>query len=237
MIKLPENKPKESDKTPRIFFIWGKSMSGKTYLARQFPNPILLNTDGNGKKVDTPSIPINNFLEFLEAIDLLKSSTHSFETIVIDLINDIDIMLTNYVCEDNKAKALADIPYGKGFGIFNSMWKNLMMKLSTLKMNIVFISHCTSKLENNNTILVPSLQDRTLNPCLGRCDISIQTKKLGNTYLKFTITKRDSYKPEDIKNPIIYNALKDVASLFEKPTPQVKTIQPTTNNKTIGGNK
>ena len=61
MSLLPENKPKTFEKTPKIFFIWGGSMSGKTYLARQFPNPIILNTDGNAKKVSTPSVDIKDF--------------------------------------------------------------------------------------------------------------------------------------------------------------------------------
>ena len=42
---LPPNQPKIADKTPTKFFIWGPSMSGKTYLARQFPNTLILYTD------------------------------------------------------------------------------------------------------------------------------------------------------------------------------------------------
>lgn len=48
---LPANKPKNKDITPKVFFIWGQSMSGKTYLARQFPSPVIINTDGNAKKL------------------------------------------------------------------------------------------------------------------------------------------------------------------------------------------
>ena len=53
MSLLPENKPKEIDLTPRMFVIGGAAMSGKTYNACKFPNPILINTDGNCKKVTT----------------------------------------------------------------------------------------------------------------------------------------------------------------------------------------
>ena len=65
---LPENKQMEKDITPKVFFIWGQSMHGKTYLARQFPNPIILNTDGNGKKISTPHVEINDFETFVEAL-------------------------------------------------------------------------------------------------------------------------------------------------------------------------
>ena len=60
MSLLPENKPKEIDLTPRMFVIGGAAMSGKTYNACKFPNPILINTDGNCKKVTTPSIYLND---------------------------------------------------------------------------------------------------------------------------------------------------------------------------------
>ena len=47
MIKLPVNEPKIADITPKSFLIWGESMSGKTYLAREFESPLIINTDGN----------------------------------------------------------------------------------------------------------------------------------------------------------------------------------------------
>ena len=66
---LPVNKPKEKDITPKVFFIWGQSMSGKTYLARQFPNPLIINTDGNAKKVDTPSVEVYDFETFVKVLE------------------------------------------------------------------------------------------------------------------------------------------------------------------------
>lgn len=217
MIKLPENKKTDFDQTPRIFFVWGESMSGKTYMARQFPNPILLNTDGNAKKVDTPSIEINNFTEFCEAIDILEKGNHTFETIIIDLIDDIDTMLYDYICKKHKVESLADIAFGKGFNTYKNVWKQLMMQISKLKYNIIFISHIIEVVENGNTLTKPSLPDKQLNTCLGRCDLAIQTKKLGQSYLKIVTSKRENYKPEYIKNEQILNILKGCMALFEKP--------------------
>lgn len=225
MIVLPENKPTTFDKTPRIFFVWGESMSGKTFFARQFPNPILLNTDGNADKVDTPSIKINSFQHFIEIIETLENTKHTFETIVIDLIDDIELLLNNYVCEKLKVSNIADAPFGKGYSEVKNIWKNLMMKISTLKFNIIFISHIITTTENNNTISVPSLPEKPLNACLGRCDLQIQTKKLGTTYMKIVTNKRDNYIKEDIKNPTIIKVLDGTIGLFDKP----KTVMP--NNK------
>ena len=100
-----------------------------------------------------------------------------------------------------------------------------MMKISTLKFNIIFVSHIITTTENNNTISVPSLPEKPLNACLGRCDLQIQTKKLGSTYMKIVTNKRDNYIKEDIKNPTIIKVLDGTIGLFDKP----KTLMP--NNK------
>ena len=60
MFKLPENKPQTPKDTPRNFFIYGETMSGKSYLANEFPNPIVLNTDGNAQANVVPSIQLAN---------------------------------------------------------------------------------------------------------------------------------------------------------------------------------
>lgn len=217
---LPENKPTTFDKTPTKFFVWGASMTGKTYFARHFPNPILLNTDGNYVKVDTPSVYIKDFEHFCKVIDELEKGDHAFETIIIDLIDDIELMVTKYICAKNstpkvKIEALADLGYGKGFSMHNSIWKNLMMKLSTLPYNVIFISHLTEYVEDKNTIKVPSLPAKQLNSCLGRCDLQIQCIKFGNTYQKVVTSQRDTYKKEDIKNEKLLKLLSSITGLLK----------------------
>ena len=214
---LPVNEPKKPDLTPKNYLIWGESMSGKTYLARQFPNPLIINTDGNAKKVDTPSVEISKFTEFIEVIDALEKEQHDYKTVIIDLVADIEIMLTNYICEQSKVEALADIGFGKGFAKFNQVWKNLMMKLSQMPYNIIFISHLMNSTdENDNPIQVPSLPQKQLNACQGRCDLVIQTRKLGTKYISTVTAKRDQYTEENIKDKQILNILKPVMGLFPR---------------------
>lgn len=215
-MKLPENKAKDFDITPRIFFVYGESMSGKTYFARQFPNPILLNTDGNANKVDTPSVNIKDFKEFVDVLDELEKGKHTFETVIIDLVDDIDMMASNYVVKQAGKENLSEIPYGQGYSTYNTLIKNLMMKISKMPMNIIFISHKMEVTENNSTISKPTLPTKTLNATLGRCDLMIHTKKFGNKYMKICESKRDNYKLNDIKNEKIKDLLKDVTYLFEK---------------------
>ena len=58
MSLIPINEPQEPEVEPKIFYLYGGTMSGKSFTAMQFPEPLVLNTDGNGKKFSAPSIDI-----------------------------------------------------------------------------------------------------------------------------------------------------------------------------------
>ena len=57
---LPPNKPQTPKDTPRNYFIWGPTMGGKSFLASQFPNPVIFNTDGNAEANTVPSVQLRN---------------------------------------------------------------------------------------------------------------------------------------------------------------------------------
>ena len=109
MFQLPENKPRIPKDTPRNYFIWGETMSGKSYLASEFPNPLILNTDGNAEANTVPSIQIRNIRDksgkiikgapeqIGETILALQTQNHTYETVVLDVIDDIIEMIKKYV--------------------------------------------------------------------------------------------------------------------------------------------
>ena len=225
---LPENKNKEVLNIPKHFLVWGQSMSGKTYLARKFPNPLILNTDGNGDKIPEPTIEITDFKQFVEAIEEIEKGNHTFETIVIDLVDDIATMMEVFVCEKNsipkvKYESIAEIPFGKGYVDCKNIWKALMMRLSQMKYNIVYISHVLEKTVDDVQVQQPSLEQKYLNMTKGRCDAYIKCAKIGTTYIQKCEEKRDLYNSSDIKDATLKEALKDVKMLFEdlKTTPAV----------------
>lgn len=227
MSLLPANEPMEKDITPKVFFIWGQSMHGKTYLARQFPSPIILNTDGNGKKISTPHVDIYDFETFIKVLNELEEGKHNFKTIVIDLVDDIKTFLEEHICKTYGVESLADCGYGKGFSDVKTIWKRLMIKLSQLPYYVVFISHIvqiTSDIDKNVAIDQPSLEQKYLNMTKGRTDVMIQCQKMGKNYLQLCTEKREVYHLEDIKDTELLNTLSNVKGLFEnnKPTIQVQ---------------
>lgn len=228
MTLLPANKLKEKDITPKTFFIWGQSMSGKTYLARQFPNPVIINTDGNAKKVDTPSVEVYDFETFIKVIEEIEEGKHEFKTIIIDLVDDIKTMLQNFVCKKYNVDDEGEVPYGKGYREVKMIWQKTMVRLNQLPYNVIFISHLMEINENNQTIERPSLEQKYYNMTMGRCDMSIKCRKVGQTYLQLCDSKRDNYEEKDVKDTQILNILKNIKGVFK--TEQKAIVKPLVAN-------
>ncbi len=215
---LPENKPKKKDVTPRVFFIWGDAMSGKTYLARQFPNPILLNTDGNYIKVDTPSLYITDYSQLRQALkELEQQKGKVFKTIIIDLTEDVRRLITQEVCTKYNETSLGENKklYGLDWSVDKEMWyKFIFYTTSLLDYNIVFTSHIMDEICSDGTKkTVPALKKKDLEVVEGRCDFSIRTSKLGSKYIARITSKRNTLKKDDVKDEKILKILNYVGGI------------------------
>lgn len=233
---LPKNEQTEKDITPKVFFIWGQSMHGKTYLARQFPDPVILNTDGNGKKITTPHVDIYDFETFVNVLREIEEGKHDFQTIVIDLVDDIKTFLEDYICKKYDVENLADAPFGKAFNDVKSTWKRLMIRLTQLPLNVIFISHIvqvTDEYDKQSTIEQPSLEQKFLNMTKGRTDVMIKCQKIGKTYLQICNERRDTYIKSDFKDEKILKCLENVKQLFDDNKPVVQNISSVKSEKPV----
>lgn len=228
---LPKNQPKKTIDTPRNFFIWGQTMHGKSYLASQFPNPVIFNTDGNADAIETPSVDLKNERDpktgqisfsvvdqLNELIKELETTDHGFETIVIDVIDDVVTLIEQAICEENGVQYIGDLPYGKGFGIFKSIFTALVVKLKALPMNVIYISRYSTINENGIEKPVPSLSVKHLNTVNGNCDMNILCQKIGKNYIRRAVDRRKAYQREWIEDQRILEILDTVIGAFDKPT-------------------
>ena len=224
MSLLPENKPKEIDLTPRMFVIGGAAMSGKTYNACKFPNPILINTDGNCKKVTTPSIYLNDkkyktYKEKLEtlfgALKELNETQTTYQTIVIDLIEDIFDICEGYVLEKYKVDNLGKVPgYATGYTERKVNMLNVISALKTLtnKYYVVILTHTVDKVVDDKMVTMSMLKEDFYILLEGKTDMVINCKKLGNSYITRITKMRNNYKDPEVKKSInkeILEVIKD----------------------------
>lgn len=228
MSVLPPNKPRVPIDTPRNFFIWGETMSGKSYLASEFPNPIILNTDGNAEANSVPAVQIRNVKnekgeivkgapeQVGELILALKTQKHTYETVVLDVIDDIIEMFKQCVQIMHGVKSLGDIPYGKGYDEFNGLLTEMVIELKSLPMNVIYISRQEQRMENNTTYDIPSLKPKYVNLINGNSDLNVQTQKLGNKYIRRVEARRKSYQRDQVDDQSVLVILDTITGVFDR---------------------
>lgn len=229
---LPKNEKKEPIETPQVFVIYGESMHGKSYMADEFPNPIIFNTDDNARAVETPSVSVYNgmshkskeltALEYMaNAIDELSAKdNHGYETVIIDTTEDLFFMIQESLGDDHDVEFFSDIPHGQGWMKYRSLYTRLILGLKklTLKKNmyIVYIIRAIDKTENKVTTKVPNINDKELNVINGNSDYRILCQKVGKNYIRRATLKRKNYEREKIADERILAILDTVRGAFEK---------------------
>ena len=224
MSLLPKNEPTQIDLTPRMFVIGGPAMSGKTFNACKFPNPILINTDGNCSKVTTPSIYSNDkkYKTYKEKMELLfgvlkelNETETSYQTIIIDLIEDIFDICEGYVLEKYKVDNLSKVPgYATGYTERKINMQNVITALKTLtnKYYVVVITHTVDKVVDDKQITMSMLKEDFYISLEGKADAVISCKKLGNTYITKMTKMRNNYKDAEVQKSVnkeIMEVIKD----------------------------
>ena len=246
MAALPVNKPKQTIEVPRNFFIWGPTMNGKSYLASEFPNPVIFNTDGNANQIETPSVDLKNARDpktgaitksvveqMLELIKELEKGTHTFETVVIDVIDDLITLIEQAICEENGVDYVGDVPYGKGWGLRKTFITSIVVRLKALPMNVIYISRYATKLENNIETPMPSLPDKDLNIVNGNCDLNIMCQKIGKNYLRRVVDRRKVYERDWVQDERLLKILDSLTGAFPKKSKDTSTSAPVEEKKSL----
>lgn len=238
MLTLPKVATLKPKSQPHNFFIWGETMSGKSYFASYFPNPLVLNTDGNSEQGQAPSIQIRNvrdangklqqsaikqlddIITALQVENPKRPPKEQFQTIVIDVIDDICVMIEQAICINEGVQALSDIPWSKGYAMFNSALQQFVMDLKALPMNVIYISREISITDekSNITTYKQSLKDKYYNVINGNCDLVIRTSKVGAGqnihYMREVKAARTKYLPENITNKRVLDLLLTCQGMF-----------------------
>ena len=238
MLTLPKVEKLKPKSQPHNFFIWGETMSGKSYFSSYFPNPLVLNTDGNSEQGQAPSIQIRNIrdangklqqsaikqlddiITALQVENPKRPPKEQFQTIVIDVIDDICVMIEQAICINEGVQALSDIPWSKGYAMFNSTLQQFVMDLKALPMNVIYISREISITDENTGITTyrQSLKDKYYNMVNGNCDLVIRTSKVGAGqnihYMREVKAARTKYLPENITNKRVLDLLLTCQGMF-----------------------
>lgn len=227
---LPEDKPCQPKKEPHNFFVYGATMSGKSYFTSFFPHPLVLNTDGNSEQGTAPSIQIRNvrdergalksncIQQLDEIVTALQQPSCTFQTVIVDVIDDICVMIEQAICLKHNVQSLDQIGYGRGYAAFNAVLQQFVMDLKALNQDVIYISRELALVDEKTgaTSKVPSLKTKYYNIVNGNCDLVIHTEKFGkNVYRRSVTDYRQVYKAKDIKNERVRKLLNSVEGMFQ----------------------
>lgn len=202
-MKLPENKRRNIEAvTKRVIWIYGAPFCGKTTFANGFPDPLMLNTDGNYRFVDAPVIPIRDEVTvegrqtrrkmaweiFKETIDELEKKENTFKTVIVDLLEDTYEHCRQYMYKQMNITHESDDSF-RAWDKVRGEFLNTLKRLMNLDYeNIVLISHedtsrdLTRKGGDKISAIKPNIQDKIANKVAGMVDVVARIVADGGTY-------------------------------------------------------
>lgn len=192
IMNLPKNERRNIEKIEKkVIWLYGAPFSGKTYLANKFPDPLMLNTDGNIRFVDAPYIAIKDEVSvtgrltkrtfawqvFKDAIAELEKKQNTFKTIVLDLVEDAYEHCRIYMYDQLGITHESDDSF-RAWDKVRIEFLSTMKRLTNLEYeNVILISHedtskdITKKTGDKITAIKPNLQEKAALKISGMVDI------------------------------------------------------------------
>ena len=174
-------KPHEVSRDLRGYsvFMYGTPKSGKTTMASKFPKALILGFEkGYNAIPGVMAIPVNSWTEFRKYLIMLKDqeTKDMYQTIVIDTADIAYDYCVQYICDNNDAESIGDLPYGKGYDLVAKEFDGCIRKILQLDYGLVLISHSTDRVEKDEkgeeySRLEPTLNKRGRLICERTCDI------------------------------------------------------------------
>jgi hypothetical protein len=136
---------------PRIL-IHGPHKIGKSTWAAGTNKPVFMCVEEGADELNVPSWPITSEAEMLEALGVLITEDHEFQTLVIDTVDWLEerihsAIATEYHCPSIAGTGVQNDPlgYGKGYKLAVSRWSQLLEGLDLLRnekhMTIIMLAH------------------------------------------------------------------------------------------------
>ena len=127
-----------------ITFIYGAPKTGKTTLATQMNNCLLIATErGYNALPGVIAQDVTSWSEIRQVYRELKKDEvkKTFDAIIIDTVDIAAEMCQKYICNQNDIEALGELPYGQGWTKFKNEFNEVFRGLTQLGYAVFFIGH------------------------------------------------------------------------------------------------
>ncbi len=125
--------------------LYGEPSTGKSVFACHAPKPFFFCTDGNYEWLEDWGAKEEDHVQ-LFSWEQAKNAFHTqdltnYETIVVDLLEDLFKWCEFEFCKKNKIAHIGDLGYGKGYDITRNEFFIEISKLLSMDKNVILITH------------------------------------------------------------------------------------------------
>lgn len=128
--------------------IFGTEGIGKSTLASQFPNPIILDTEAGTGRIDCARVLCPDAMSLESAMLDLGGDAQGFKTVVIDSADWAERRIIEALIRKASKKSIEDFGFGKGYTMVAEACSRILGladQLVARGLHVVFVAHSTIK--------------------------------------------------------------------------------------------
>lgn len=138
-----------------ITYIYGEPKTGKTTLATQMPNSLLLAFEkGYNALPGVIAYDVTSWTEMRQIYRELKKPEvkEVYKCILVDTVDLAADACQKYICNQQGIESMSDLPYGAAWKLFKKEFEEIFRSLTQIGYAVFFISHVkTEDVENETT--------------------------------------------------------------------------------------
>ncbi len=146
--------------------LYGPSKIGKSTFCSEIPDALFLRTEDGLKALEVFETPISTWKDFMVACAEIQAGKHPFKAVVIDTLDNLFKICSDFVCPIHGIKTPDDLDFGRGYELVNNELFRALTKLSLLPYGLWMVSHSQDKEFKTRTgkitKTVPTLKNSTV---------------------------------------------------------------------------
>jgi hypothetical protein len=134
--------------TAKRVIAYGVEGIGKSTMASQFPNAVVLDTEDGTNHLDVARVSVSSWMDLEGALHELIRDNQGFKTVVIDSIDWAERLLIDHLLKKANKRSIEDFGFGKGYTMVAESVGRLLAVCDSLidqGVSVVMVGHSTVK--------------------------------------------------------------------------------------------
>ena len=137
---LKKVKRKIVSNNPKSLLLYGAPKVGKTSILSKLNDCLIIDTEQGANMVEGYIETINNREELIKLLEEAQKG-HEYKYVALDTVDRIADWAEKAVCEAESVSNIADLAFGKGFGMVREKVLNTIAALKNIFPHVIIIGH------------------------------------------------------------------------------------------------